>query len=111
MSLEEYRYKVSALNKEHTNQGEQTKNLFSKYKKYIIIIVIVLLILILFKPGFVQGKELVNDKLKSNGKINVGSLLKYWIIFSLILCALLYAYCVICKKKSESGGSCKRCGN
>ena len=115
MSLEDYRYKVSALSKASAPYEKGSKELpsiITKNKKYIIVIAIVFLVLVLFKPKFVQSKmiEAEGEKPKSTGKINLSSLLKYWIIISLVLCILIYVYCnVICKKKGVDSGSCKRC--
>jgi hypothetical protein len=110
-SLDDFRYKISALNKSSAPYEKDTKNesnqFLDKYKKYIICSVIIFLILVLFKPGFIQGKT--NDG-KKNNKIVFSLLLKYWIIFSLVLCISVYVYCnVICKKNKDSS-SCKRCG-
>ena len=112
MSLEEYRYKVSSLTKSDLRSGAST--IFSKYKKYIITFIIILFLLILFKPKFIQSKIYTEgEKVKYSGKINLFSLIRYWIIISLVLCIGLYVYCnIICKKTSISNSStCKKCSN
>lgn len=118
MSLEDYRYKVSALNKasapyeKGSKSGSGIPSVISKNKKYVIIVVGIFLLLVLFKPKIIQGKIIGNEgeKPKANGKINMSSLVKYWIIFSLVFCILLYIYCnIICKKKGLESSSCKRC--
>lgn len=128
MSLEDYRYRVSALNKssapyEKTSVETKIPSIITKNKKYLICIIGVLLLLIIIKPKFIQGEGSNKNGEKSNkngeesnkndSKINVSSLLKYWIIISLILCIAIYVYCnVICKKKNTStSSSCKRCGS
>jgi len=122
MSLEDYRYRVSALNKssapyEKTSVETKIPSIITKNKKYLICIAFVLLFLIIIKPKFIQGEE-SNKKGKGedgkvDNKINMTFLLKYWIILSLILCIAIYVYCnVICKKKNTStSSSCKRCGS
>lgn len=112
MSLEDFRYRVSALNKSSApyekTEDPKMPTIITKNKKYLISIVVVLLLLIIIKPKFIQGK---NDDGKVNNKISLSSLVRYWIIFSLVVCIAIYVYCnIICKKKNTaSSSSCKRC--
>jgi hypothetical protein len=113
-SLDEFRFKISALNKssapyeKDTKHGDNSNPFLDKYKKYIICAVVIFLLLVLFKPGFIQGKT---EEGKKNNKIVFSSLIKYWIIFSLIIFVSIYVYCnVICKKNKNDSSSCKRCG-
>jgi hypothetical protein len=112
MSLEDYKYRISALNKASAPYEKTTKSSdgnmgIMKYKKYIIAVVIIFLLLIIIKPKWIQGR---NAEGNADNKIKFSALLKYWIIFSLFVCVALYVYCnVICKKKGSDSVGCKRC--
>lgn len=111
MSLEDYRYKVSGLTKS-SGTHPSVSSIFMKYKKYIITAIVILVLLILLKPKFIQGKIIPQEeggKIQYSGKINLFSLLRYWIIISLLLCVAIYVYCNIICKKGASNYTCKKC--
>lgn len=116
------RYKTAV---DDVDVSGKKKDMFSKiwrFKTVIIILVITLILLLLINPKFIKKEVVQKNPDGTDGdtvlKTDVGKLIKWWLIFSVVITAGYYGYRFFKKGKGGKHSSgdddeevCSKCGN